>query len=299
MQQEKSQQASSGSARTGGRWSQERRLEFIDYRLRWDGRLNRSDLIDFFGISIPQASLDIARYSELAPANIRYDRSGRVYLAGEDFEPVYPVGSSQRFLGDVLAQAAGLSSPDSSFLGWAPPVGMVPTPSRVIPVETLLTILRAIRAGKNLRVLYQSMSSPEPKERELSPHALGHDGFRWHVRAYCHSRHEFRDFLIARMVTVALGDASGMKASSDHPWNTVVRLVLAPNPKLSLSRRRIVELDYGMHDGQVVLECRQALLFYVLKQLGFENQASKSPEAQQVVLVNEDEVKQLLVGNSQ
>ena len=133
MHQEPSQQASTGSFRTGGRWSQERRLEFIDYRLRWDGRLNRSDLIDFFGISIPQASLDIARYSELAPANIRYDRSGRVYLAGEDFEPVYAVGSSQRFLGDVLAQAAGLSSLDSSFLGWAPPVGVAPVPSRVIP----------------------------------------------------------------------------------------------------------------------------------------------------------------------
>ena len=141
------------------------------------------------------------------------------------------------------------------------------------------------------------MTSPKPKERELSPHALGHDGFRWHIRAYCHSRHEFRDFLIARMVTVALGDASDIKACSDYPWNTVVRLVLAPNPKLSLSRRRIVELDYGMHDGQVVLECRQALLFYVLKQLGFEDQASKSPEAQQIVLVNEDEVKQLLVGS--
>ena len=299
MQQELSQQASSGSARTGGRWSQERRLEFIDYRLRWDGRLNRSDLIDFFGISIPQASLDIARYSELHPANIRYDRSGRVYLAGEDFEPVYPVRSSQRFLGDVLAQAAGLSSPDSSFLGWAPPVGVAPVPSRVIPVETLLTILRAIRAGRTLRVVYQSMTSPEPKERELSPHALGHDGFRWHVRAYCHNRKEFRDFLIARMLVVALGGASDVNSSGDRPWHTVVRLVLAPNPKLSLPRRRVIELDYGMHDGQAVLECRQALLFYVLKQLGFEDQASKPAEAQQVVLLNEEEVRQFLVTSSQ
>ena len=70
-------------------------------------------------------------------------------------------------------------------------------------------------------------------------------------------------------------------------------------PKLSLPRRRVIELDYGMHDGQAVLECRQALLFYVLKQLGFEDQASKSAEAQQVVLLNEDEVRRLLVSNSQ
>jgi predicted DNA-binding transcriptional regulator YafY len=143
------------------------------------------------------------------------------------------------------------------------------------------------------------MTSPDPKERELSPHALGHDGFRWHVRAYCHSRKEFRDFLIARMVVVALGGASDVNPSGDQPWHTVVRLVLAPNPKLSLPRRRVIELDYGMHDGQAVLECRQALLFYVLKQLGFEDQASKPAEAQQVVLLNEEEVRQFLVTSSQ
>lgn len=70
-------------------------------------------------------------------------------------------------------------------------------------------------------------------------------------------------------------------------------------PKLSLPRRRVIELDYGMHDGQAVLECRQALLFYVLKQLRFEDQASKPAEAQQVVLLNEEEVRQFLVTSSQ
>ena len=54
-----------------------------------------------------------------------------------------------------------------------------------------------------------------------------------------------------------------------------------------------------MHDGQAILECRQALLFYVLKQLGFEDQASKPAEAQQVVLLNEEEVRQFLVTSSQ
>ena len=42
--------------RQGARWGQERRLEFIDYRLRWDGQINRSSLTDFFGISVPPVS---------------------------------------------------------------------------------------------------------------------------------------------------------------------------------------------------------------------------------------------------
>jgi len=81
--------AASSASRPSARWSQERRLEFIDYRLRWDGRLNRSDLIEFFGISVPQASLDIARYTELAPSNICYDASARTVYC-----PVLP---SRRF----------------------------------------------------------------------------------------------------------------------------------------------------------------------------------------------------------
>ena len=32
-------------------WSQDKRLEFIDFRLQWTGKINRSDLVDFFGIS--------------------------------------------------------------------------------------------------------------------------------------------------------------------------------------------------------------------------------------------------------
>lgn len=37
----------SQKGRQGARWGQERRLEFIDYRLRWDGQINRSSLTDF------------------------------------------------------------------------------------------------------------------------------------------------------------------------------------------------------------------------------------------------------------
>ena len=71
--------------RGSGPWGPERRLEFIDFRLQWDGRLNRSDLMEHFGISVPQASADIAAYAELAPDNLVYDRSARVYVASSGF----------------------------------------------------------------------------------------------------------------------------------------------------------------------------------------------------------------------
>ena len=38
------------------KWGVERRLEFIEFRLFWEGGVNRADLIEMFGVSVPQAS---------------------------------------------------------------------------------------------------------------------------------------------------------------------------------------------------------------------------------------------------
>lgn len=273
-------------------------MEFIDYRLRWDGHLNRSDLIEFFGISVPQASLDIARYTELAPDNIRYDASARTYLSGTNFTPLYNTDNPLRYLNDLLISASGLASEGSSFIGWAPPVGLTPIPARVVSAETLGRLLHAIRNRETVRVTYQSLTSDEPQARTLSPHALGFDGFRWHVRAFCHSRQSFRDFVIARMLSIRVGSASTVSSQDDLAWHTPVTLVIAPHPGLPPGQRKVVELDYGMQNGEARLDCRQALLFYVLKHLGFEGCEAVTPQAQQIVLKNEVEVARNLDGTT-
>lgn len=280
------------SGRGSSKWSQERRLEFIDYRLRWEGRLNRSDLMDVFGISMPQASLDISRYAELAPQNVQYDRSARVYLAGERFAPAFNTGDSGRYLNDLLALVSGVASKESSYIGWPPAVGQAPIPRRVIQVETLVRLLRAMRAKQTVVVEYQSMSRPAPVHRTLAPHAMAFDGFRWHIRAYCFSRKAFRDFVIARMLSVELGEPSSVDAALDTQWSKIVRVILVPHPALSESRRRVVELDYGMVDGEAVVECRQALLFYFMKHLGFNQ--PQSGLTKQVALKNEAELRAFL-----
>lgn len=292
----KTSRSASPAASTGkasAKWSQERRLEFVDYRLQWEGQLNRSDLMDVFGISVPQASLDIARYMELAPENMRYDRSARVYLAGERFDPAFHTGDPRRYLNDLLGLVSGAVSKESSFVGWMPPLAVTPIPTRVIPGGTLVTLLRAIRNGQTITAEYQSMSRPSPSQRVLAPHAIAFDGFRWHTRAYCFARKGFRDFVLARMLTVERGEPSPIDPALDTAWTTNVRLVLVPHPQLSESRRRVVELDYGMVGGEAIVECRQALLFYVLKHLGF-NQSQGSSLTKQVALKNEADLRALL-----
>lgn len=288
--------AEQAPGRSSGRWSQDRRLEFIDFRLRWDSRLNRSDLVEFFGISVPQASLDIAKYTSLAPANLVYDRSSRVYTAPPEFQPLYSSSDAGRFLNELLENSAGLRAEQSSFLAWAPPVATVPAPNRNFRTDVLLALLRAIREGTAIRVQYQSMTRPQPTLRTIAPHALAHDGFRWHARAFCHTRKEFRDFVIARMLEVTGTEPGIANPAEDSEWHTIVPLVLTPHPKLSESHKRAIELDFGMEDGQVEFHCRRAFLFYALRHLRLELAESAKPETQQIALRNRAEVEALMPG---
>ena len=251
--------------------------------------------MDFFGVSVPQASLDISRYTELAPHNLTYDRSSRVYLAADSFAPVYPSSDATRYLSELLAQVAGVDSGSCSFLAWAPPVATVPSPGRTFRIEVLVAVLRAIREGTALRVLYQSMTRPQATIRTLSPHAMAHDGFRWHVRAYCHTRKAFRDFVIARMLEVHGAEtAETATAEADREWHNIVPLVLVPHPKLSESHKRAIELDFGMKDGQVEFQCRQAFLFYALRHLRLDLEGTTEPESQQIALKNRAVLEALL-----
>jgi hypothetical protein len=289
--------STNGAGRKSGPWSQERRLEFIDYRLQWDGRLNRSDLIDFFGISVPQASLDIAKYNEIAPANMEYDRSARTYNPSATFRAALNTGDPRRLLNDLLISAAGLDSSQGSFLSGSVPIptAIAPIPTRLIDVDMLLPLLHAIRSKATVGVTYQSMTSENPVSRTLSPHSFAFDGFRWHVRAYCHVREQFRDFLLSRMLEVTKGEPSPIRPEADTSWQTFVTLVFEPDPGLPKPQRKVIELDYGMINGEATLQCRQALLFYTLKHLGLaSSNEESSPQTRQVRLKNADTIDELM-----
>ncbi len=243
---------------------------------------------------MPQATLDIKEYLERAPGNAAYDPKTRCYLVGSDFKPLYPNNEPGRYLNELLARTAGMLPAELSFLGWAPPTVTVPTPVRRLDPAVVVSVLTAIRRGVCLKVSYQSISKPEPADRMLAPHGIAFDGFRWHVRAYCHLRHEFRDFVLARMLAVDVLEEIGTDGADDAAWHQVVRLVLSPNSRLPKATRRVVELDYGMTDGEVILECRQAVLFYALKRLGLLEIASDNPQKQQIVLRNRATVMKFL-----
>lgn len=67
----------------------EQRLRFIDFLLYHYGTLNRSAIMDYFGVSMPQASTDIRDYLDIAPNNAIYDKSEKTYKRSETFVRVW------------------------------------------------------------------------------------------------------------------------------------------------------------------------------------------------------------------
>lgn len=275
-----------------GRWGQDRRLEFIDFRLLWERRLNRADLTNFFRISVPQASLDLSAYQELAPDNMTYDRTLKTYVASDTFTPVLTNLDPAQYLNQLLQRESGAIAATDSFVGWAPPVASLPSPTRQVDPQILINLIRALQAGEAVTVDYRSMTSfDEPSIRTIFPTSFAEDGFRWHVRAFCFSSGMFKDFVLGRINSLLGSESSPSPVPADTEWSTFVDVVIGPNPSYPPEKRKAIEHDYQMTDGEARLRARRAQLYYLKRRLGLNQQPGVTvPDHQQIVMLRIDPV---------
>ena len=275
----------------GLRWGVERRLEFIEFRLFWEGHVNRSDLIDVFGVSVNQASTDLNRYIAMAPDNMAYDKSSRTYIRSSGFEARFLEPDANFYLSKLRSVADGIVDRSDTWVGKFPSYDCAPTPVRGVDAKTLRSVVAAIRRSEAIEIKYQSMSRPEPSWRWIAPHAIGFDGFRWHARAYCLSDNSFKDFLFSRIIETRNAKASPTRPDEDVAWNEELTLEIGPHPDLSDAQKKVIALDYGMRGGRAEIRVRKALLYYALKRLGLDTDPSaRRPQDQQIVLLNSDAV---------
>lgn len=275
-----------------GRWGQERRLEFIDFRLCWEGRLNRADLTEFFRISVPQASIDLASYQELAPQNMVYDRTQKTYIASSNFKPVLSSQDSSSYLNALLQREIGTIAASDSFIGWAPPVASLPSPNRQVDSGILISLIRAIQKSEALVMNYQSMTNfDEQTQRTIFPTSLAHDGFRWHVRAFCFKSTIFKDFVLGRISKVLDSTPPPSPVPKDIAWETFVDVVIGPNPTYPENKRRAIEHDYQMQNGETKLRTRVPQLYYHKRRLNLNEEPGQSVnDEQQIVMLRVEPV---------
>ncbi len=271
------------------RWSVERRLEFIEFRLYWEGRVNRGDIVDTFGVSVNQSSTDINRYIGMAPDNLAYDKSARTYVRTDDFNPIFLKPSATGYLSQLRSLADGVIEMTDAWVGVLPDYDATPTPVRGVNPATLREVISAIRHKEAIKVKYQSLSQSEPKWRWVAPHAIAFDGFRWHARAWCEESNTFKDFLLSRMLKTGEHRQATCDATTDADWNAYVTLEIGPHPELSPTQKNVIALDYGMQNGKAEIKTRTALLYYTLKRLGLDTAPSaRAPQDQQIVLLGQN-----------
>lgn len=246
------------------RYAHEARQRFLDGLLFWEGRVNRRDIIDTFRVSQPQAALDLKAYlADLPPGQVIYDTRQRRYEASATFQPVFGTPNVDSWL--ERSRQAGLA------------VEVLPTLDRPLDAGLMARLYRAIRDRKTVRVAYQTMRRAAAEDRSIIPTAFVSDGQRWHVRAYCHLREGYRDFVLSRIALSADQVEVRVKVAElplDAEWCSWVTLKLAPAAHLEENQKRAVCWDYGI-DGELCVTVRRALEFYAIRRWGLDRPESR------------------------
>lgn len=239
--------------------AQRERLAYIDFRLYFFGEIGRPDLASRFGVAPAGATRDIALYREIAPQNIEFDGSSKVYRIGKQFKPIFE-HAPQRVLSSLaLGFGEGVNGATQPLLPCESPTALS-NPK----MDVLAPVCRAIHAKRPVAIRYHSMSSGE-SERVIVPFALVDTGLRWHVRAFDRKSGEFRDFVITRIEAPTLLDEepqANERPDNDIQWARIVEMDFVPHPRLS--RPEIIRMDYGMKDGSIRMRVRAAVAGYML-----------------------------------
>lgn len=268
----------------GRQWGLSRRLEFLEKELFWKGRINRVSLMEEFGVSAQQASRDLTAYGQMAPQNLIYDRSAKTYRLGPNFSSAVTTIDAEAYLATIasLHESTVVQVADGVV-----PTATTPRPHRRLNPQIVRLVLEGIRTGRSLCISYQSMQSEHPTERKITGHALGHDGSRWHVRAFAHDRGDFRDFVLSRILNATLSEPIPDSSPMDHDWFQMVNLELIPNPLLSGDQRRVLIYDWEMNSmGKLELPCRKSMVIYLVRQLRLDEDPTVDPSKNQIILAN-------------
>lgn len=244
-------------------WAARERLRRVEFLSWWRGWVGRSDLVEGFGISPAQASGDLQRYGGMNPSAMIYHTSRKRYEAVESMvcvlhEPSFEEAVRVFLGGGVAGGRWSVPEPVDARLA------IVSLPVRHVDVGIARRVLMALLEGRRLRVRYQSARTGSDGWRELVPAGLAWDGQRWHVRAWCGSREEWRDFVLGRMAAADWpGEAAG-DLPKDKDWNTFVTVKLRLNPELSKERREALRMDYGLRGEILELRVRSSMKAYLL-----------------------------------
>lgn len=240
---------------------QRERLSHIDFKLYFLGELRRADVVERFETGPAGATRDIALYREIAPDNLDLDGATKAYRPSATFVPLFDHAPQQVLTALSQGFGEGISDQLQPMIR-----SEIPSPLTLPKMSVLAPITRAIHRSKAVKLGYTSVESGRT-ERVIVPVALVDIGIRWHVRAFCRLRREFRDFVLTRMDSPEVVEDSQVQPEEapeqDTQWSRIIELELVPHP--SHKRPEIVAMDYPLVNGVMKVKVRAANAGYMLR----------------------------------
>ena len=237
------------------------RIRDMEILIQWEGSLDNARLRKAFGVKTVQASRLLNAFWELR-RNVIDRASPKAPLRPRaDFDKFVPHSTPD----DYLRLLASVVQPQATFQD-------VIVDARVdLAAEAphiFALILQACNLGLGLSVTYSSMGNPLGTLRNIYPHSLVRAPRRWHVRAWCDLRKDFRDFTIGRIANAQLLAVDApMRRIDDKEWGRLVSLVIVAHPDLNEQQQSLVQREYYPGKAAMRLKVRRALVGYVVQDL--------------------------------
>ncbi|HMN12769.1 MAG TPA: WYL domain-containing protein [Bellilinea sp.] len=257
---------------------QKRRFEILDTLLKWEGELSNSRIRDLLDIQVVSASRLLADYREAYPDRLSWDSSRKRYLLRPNRE---------RF-GGAADDYLRLLTEQGEQLNW---IERLDTNISVVQPAVLSTIRRAIQDEKLVQIDYASMTHPEGQTRDIFPFHIVEAGRRWHVRAWCCMRGEYRDFVLGRIRSIKESLDVMRPSIPDTGWETRADVRLVPHSALSPAQARVIRDE--LLDGTTArrIRTRACLVPYVVQEVRASVSIDQQPPDYQIEVANLDEIR--------
>ncbi len=247
------------------------RFEYIETQLQWGDGLTAAELGETFEISRQAAQKVITDYRTHFPNQLFYDEKRKRHKPTETFESVLIRENPIYFL-DYL-RGKSLVKYYREDIEWSDldvtDIDRLLRPD--LPVFPIQVVLKALLHHQVVSIDYRKkdLGEGEPTERSISPNHLVYADNRYHLRAYCHRRNVYLDFVLTRILHAEIMEEQDWVSSDgDSDWNGFIDLYFVPNPDLPENVRASILRSYeDLKTGKRKIRCRKALAFYLERKL--------------------------------
>lgn len=254
--------------------------------LRWEGAFRNNQIQKVFGFSAGQASRLIAEFRAAYKGKIEVDTRRKQWYVGPDEPTLADLhgGEVDEYL--LIQRRLTKEGPGWFTDGRCDFLGPTPSKFRIMRL--------ACEQGTGVSIFYASLNRPA-STRLIFPHAIVQLPQRWHVRAWCADRLEFRDFNFGRMSKLEAVDDARPETPEDQKWNQFVSLRVRPHRDLNPLQFEVVRQEFCDGASARRISLRGALVPYILTQARIATDpVDERPPYYLLELINSKEAKPFL-----